>query len=62
MGQTILKFFFALDFKKNAISKCNLRLSEPVKQTYLKMKMFFERETLNPNNEKCLVETMRYKL
>ena len=62
MGQTILKFLFALDFLKNAISKCNLRFLEPLKQTHLKMKIFFERETLNPNNEKYLVETMGYKL
>ena len=38
--------------KKNVISKCKLRLLEPRKQPHLKMKMFFERETINPNNEK----------
>ena len=26
------------------------------------MKMYFERQTPNPNNEKYLVKTMRYKL
>ena len=51
----ILKFLHALDFLKNAISKCKLLL-EPLKQPHLKVKMFFERETLNPNNEKYLVK------
>ena len=62
MGQTILKFLHALDLKKNAISKCKLRLLEPLKQPHLKMKMFFERETLNPNNKKYLVKTIGYEL
>ena len=63
IGQNISKFLHALDFfKKNAISKCKLRLLEPLKQPHLKMKMFFERETLNPNNEKYLVKTIGYKL
>ena len=50
--QNILKFLHALDFFKNAISKCKLRLLEPLKQLNFKLKFFFERETLNPNNEK----------
>ena len=58
----ILKFLHALDFLKNAISKCKLWLLEPLKQPHLKVKMFFERETLNPNNEKYVVKTKRYKL
>ena len=33
-----------------------------IKQPLLKMKMFFEREMLNPNNEKYLVKTIGYKL
>ena len=61
-GQNILTFLHALDLKKNAISKCKWRLLEPLKQPHLKMKMFFERETLNPNNEKYLVKTIGYKL
>ena len=61
-GQNILKCFYALDFLKNAISKCKLRLLELLKQPHLKMKMFFERETLNPNNEKYLSKTIGYKL
>ena len=61
-GQNILKFLHALDFKKNVISKCELRLLEPLKQPHLKMKMFFEREMFNPNNEKYLVKTIGYKL
>ena len=53
VGKTILKFLHALDLKKkNAISKCKLRLLEPLKQPHLKIKMFFEREILNQNNEK----------
>ena len=60
--KTILKFLYVLDFKKNAISKCKLTLLEPLKQPHLKMKMFFEREMLNPNNEKYLVKTIGYKL
>ena len=58
----ILKFLHALDFLKNAISKSKLLLFEPLKQPHLKVKMFFERETLNPNNEKYVVKTKRYKL
>ena len=49
-GKNILKFLCALDFFKNAISKCKLRLFEPLKKPHLKMKIFFERETPNPNN------------
>ena len=51
-GQNILKFLHALDVFNNAISKCKLRLLEPLKQPHLKMKNFFKREMLNPNNEK----------
>ena len=40
------------------MSKCKLRLLEPLKQPHLKVKMFFEREMLNPNNEKYLVKTI----
>ena len=61
-GQNILKFLYALDFLKKAISKCKLRLLEPLRQPHLKMKMFFEREMPNPNNEKYLVKTIGYKL
>ena len=61
-GQNILNFFHALDFKKNAISKYKLWLLEPLKQPHLKMKMFFARETLNPNNEEYLVKIIGYKL
>ena len=49
-GQNILQILHALDFKKNAFSKCKLRLLELLKQPRLKMKMLFEGETLNPNN------------
>ena len=42
--------------------KCKLRLLEGLKQPHLKMKMFFERETLNPINEKYLVKTIGYKI
>ena len=55
-GQSIVKFLHALDFLKNAFSKCNLTLFEPLKQTHLKMKKKIELETLNPNNEKYLVK------
>ena len=62
VGKTILKFLHALDLKKkNAISKCKLKLLEPLKQPHLKTKNFSERETLNPNNQKYLVKTI-YKL
>ena len=61
-GQNILKFLHALDFKKNVISKCELSLLEPLKQPHLKMKMFFKREMLNPNNEKSFIKTIGYKL
>ena len=61
-GQNILKFLHALDLKKNAVFKCKLRLLETLKTPHLKMRMFFERETLNPNNEKYLVKTIGYKL
>ena len=33
-----------------------------IEQPDLKMKMFFQTETLNPNNEKYLVKTIVYKL
>ena len=59
-GQKILIFLHALHFLKNAISECKLRL-EPLKQSHLKMKMLFEIERLNPNNEKYLVKTIGYK-
>ena len=49
-------------FFKNVISKCKLRLLEPLKQLHLKTKIFFERELLNPNNEKYLVKTIGYML
>ena len=62
VGQTILKFLHAPYFQKNTISKCEFRLLDPLKQPHLKMKMFFERETLNPNNEKYLAKTIGYKL
>ena len=42
-GQNILKFLHALDCFKNAISKCKLRLSEPLKQPHLKMKNIFRK-------------------
>ena len=63
-GQNILKFLPALDFflKKKAISKCKLSLLEPLKQSHLKMRMLFERETLIPNNSKYLVKTIGCKL
>ena len=54
-GQNVLKFLHALDFLKNAISKCKLKSLESLEQPHLKMKMFFERETLNPNHGKYLV-------
>ena len=54
MGKTILKFLHAPDFFFK-ISKCKLRLLEPLKQPHLKMKMFFESKTLTQNNEKYLV-------
>ena len=62
VGQTILKFLHAPYFQKNTISKCEFRLLDPLKQPHLKMKMFFERETFNPNNEKYLAKTIGYKL
>ena len=40
-GQNILKFLHVLDFFKNAIFKCKLRLFEPLKQPNLKMKIIF---------------------
>ena len=33
--------FYVLDFFKNAISKCKLRLFEPLKQPHIKMKNIF---------------------
>ena len=62
VGKTSLKFLHALDFLKNAISKCKLRLLQPLKQSHLKTNMFFEREMLNQNNEKHLIKTIGYKL
>ena len=42
IGQNISKFLHALDFfKKNAISKCKLRLLEPLKQPHLTLKNIF---------------------
>ena len=40
-GQNILKFLHAPDFFKNEISKCELKLLEPLKQPHLKMKNIF---------------------
>ena len=42
-GQKILKFSHALDFFKNEISKCKLRLFEPLKG---ELNKFFEFEFL----------------
>ena len=50
-GQNTLNFLHALDFLQTGISKCKFRLLEPLKQPHVKMKLFFEREMLNPNNE-----------
>ena len=50
-GQNNLKILHVLDFFKNAIAKCKLRLLEPLKKPHVKMKMCFEREMFNPNNE-----------
>ena len=62
-GQNIFKFLHALDLKKkNSISKCKLRLLEPLEQPHLKMKNIFELETPNPNNEKYIGKTIGYKL
>ena len=36
-GQNILEFLHAVDFLKNAIFKCKLRLLEPLKQPHLKL-------------------------
>ena len=58
----ILKFLHALDFLKTTISKCKLKLLEPLKEQHLKMKMFFKTEMLNPNNEKYSVKTIGYML
>ena len=49
-------------FLKMQFPKCKLRLLERLKQPHLKMKIFFERETLNPINEKYLVKTIGYKI
>ena len=40
-GQNTLNFLHALDFSKNAISKCKLRLFESLKQPHLKMKSIY---------------------
>ena len=37
-----------------------LRLLEPIKQPHLKMKTFFEREMLHPNDGKYLFKTIGY--
>ena len=58
-GQNI---FACSRFKKNAISKCKLRLLEPLEQPHSKMKNIFELETPNPNNGKYIGETIGYKL
>ena len=39
--KNILKFLHNLDFFKNAIFRCKLRLFEPLKQPHLKMKNIF---------------------
>ena len=39
-----------------------LRLLEPIKQSHLKMKTFFDREMLHPNHEKYLFKTIGYKV
>ena len=69
-GQNILKFLHVQDFLKNAISKCKLRLFEPLKLPHLKMKNIFwiriNKKYLgnrsNLNNKKYLGETTGYKL
>ena len=48
-GKNTFKNVNVLDFFKNAISKCKLRLFELLKQPHLKI--FFELENLNPNNK-----------
>ena len=58
-GQNILKFLHALDFLKMRFPIVN-KLLESFKKPQLKVKMFFETETLNPNNEKYLVKTIGY--
>ena len=58
-GQNILKFLHALDFSKMQFPNVN-KLLESFKKPQLKVKMFFETETLNPNNEKYLVKTIGY--
>ena len=58
-GQNI---FACSRFKKNAISKCKLRLLEPLEQPHSKMKNIFELETPNPNNGKYIGKTIGYKL
>ena len=40
-GQNILRFLHVPDFLKNAISKCKLRLFEPLKEPHIKMKNVF---------------------
>ena len=49
-------------FLKIRFPKCKLRLLEPPRLPNLKMKMFYKRETLNPNNEEYSVKTIRFKL
>ena len=58
-GQNILKFLHTLDFLKMQFPNVN-KLLESFKKPQLKVKMFFETETLNPNNEKYLVKTIGY--
>ena len=58
-GQNISKFLHALDFLKMQFPNVN-KLLESFKKPQLKVKMFFETETLNPNNEKYLVKTIGY--
>ena len=40
-GQNTLNFLHALDFSKNAISKCKFRLFESLEQPHLKMKSIY---------------------
>ena len=60
-GKNILKFLYALDFFKNAISKCKLRLLEPLKKPHLKKKCFSKEKRLI-QIIKYLVKTIGYKL
>ena len=62
LGTEYFEIFACSRFLKNAIFKCKLRLLEPIKQPNLKIKMFSDRERLNPNNEKYLVKNIGYKI